>query len=362
MPSAPPPFDRRIAQIRADMLLAKADSLLVWNRRDQFWLTGFTGEDGGVLLTAKDIVLLTDGRFEETAKLEAPFARALIRKKRSPEITARELKRRKLGRIAFDPAHMSVALFTELSKLIRPAKLVPAPGLIGRRRQIKDAGELDAIRRSIAIADSAMRELLTWLKPGMTEREVLARLIYDMGTRGADEPAFNPVVGFGPAAALPHYAPSDRKISNGSYLLIDWGARAGGYVSDLTRTIPVGTIPADLRRVFGVVRAAHEAAVAKVRPGVKAGAVDNVARQIIAKSGFEKHFNHALGHAIGLDVHEAPRIGKGAKDVLEPGMVITIEPGIYLPGVGGVRLESDVVVTADGGAILESLPLDLSLA
>jgi len=352
----PQPYADRVARVRARCARAKLDALLVENRMDQIWLTGFTGEDGLVLLTGREVVLLTDGRFDETADREAPWARKVVRKVRNVAATAAEITRRKLARVGFEAVHMTVAAHTALRKAVRPARLADARGMIRGLRLAKDASEVARIRRAIRIAEEVFTWITPRLEPGRTEREIAAELVHELQTRGAQGPSFPPIVASGASASLPHYEPGDARIENNAYLLIDWGARADWYVSDLTRTIAIGSIPADLKRVYETVRSAHDQAVQAVRPGVAASAVDAAARRIITKAGFGARFTHALGHGIGLDVHEGPRLGREVKDELVAGMVITIEPGIYLPGEGGVRIESDVLVTDSGGQVLSTLP------
>lgn len=347
----------RLNRVRTELTTRKLDGLLIQDRMDQYWLTGFTGEDGQVLVTQRGVSLLTDGRFDQTADIEAAWARKVLRKKRGPEATAKEIRRAKLGRIGYESTHMNVYWFTELSKALKPAKLVPASGIISGMRKIKDAGEIAAIRRAIEIAETCFRALEDWLRPGMTEQYVASRLVFEMQAAGAQEAAFQPIVAAGATGSLPHYEPGSREVSKTEGLLIDWGARAGWYVSDLTRTIWPGSIPPKLGKVYDVVREAHDRAIDAVRPGIKAKTVDSVARSIIRKSGFGKQFNHSLGHGIGLNVHESPRLGQASEEILQPGMVVTIEPGIYLPGVGGVRLEDDVLVTETGHEVLSSLPV-----
>lgn len=352
----PEPYGGRIERLRASLSRKKLDGLLVENRMDQIWLTGFTGEDGLVLVTAREVVLLTDGRFDESAEREAPWARKILRKVRNAAATAAEIGRRKLTRIGFEPGHMTVASHTALRKAISPAKLADAGGLIRGMRLTKDESEVERIRHAIRIAEDVFEWLQPRLKPGRTEREIAAELVHEMQRRGAQGPSFAPIVASGANASLPHYEPGDAPIQADSFLLIDWGARADWYVSDLTRTVAIGSIPADLKRVYETVREAHDHAIRAVRPGVAASAVDAAARRIITKAGFGARFTHALGHGIGLDVHEGPRLGREVKDSLVAGMVITIEPGIYLPGRGGVRIESDVLVTETGGEVLSTLP------
>jgi Xaa-Pro aminopeptidase len=355
--SVPPPYRERVARLRRVMARRKLDGYLVQNRMDQFWLTGFTGEDGFVLVTARQVVLLTDGRFDECAEIECPWARKVLRKVRTPARTAQELRKYRLKRVGFDPGHLTVAEHTGLRKAARGIRLVAIPGAILDERLCKDAGEVAAIREAIRVAEQAFSKVVKWIRPGVTEAAISARLTYEMQKLGAQEVAFPSIVAVGPNASLPHYEPGDGVVTRDQGILIDWGARVGWYVSDLTRMVWPGRVPPLMAKIQRIVREAHDRAIDFVRPGVTAHAVDRVARRVIEKAGYGPRFGHALGHGMGLDCHEAPRVGKGTETVLKPGMVITIEPGIYLPGKGGVRLEDDVLVTETGHEVLTSLPL-----
>jgi Xaa-Pro aminopeptidase len=357
-PQPPEVYQRRLALVRSAFRPRKIDSYFVQDRGDQYWLTGFTGEDGSAIVTEKEVVLLTDGRFDEAADIEAPWARKVLRKVRGPEANGKELKRTKARRIGFNPDHMKVREFEALRKLIAPAKLVAVEDLVRPLRMCKDADEIDKIRAAIRVAQDAFKHVKAWVKPGFTEREIAAELDYQMARRGAQEPAFGTIVAAGPNSSLPHYEPGNRRWVDTEPLLVDWGARVDWYRSDLTRVLWVGSILSEYRTVFEIVREAQAVGIAAVRPGVKATAVDAAARRVIDKSGYGKKFNHALGHGIGVVTHEGPRLGKKSKDVLRPGMVVTVEPGIYLPGIGGVRIEDDVLVTETGHEVLSSLPTD----
>ena len=352
--SIPEPHAGRLERARATLRARRLDGYLITHRPDQYWLTGFTGEDGQVLLTARGVTLLSDGRFGETAEREAPWARRVLRKQRTPEPTVREIRQSRLTRLGFEPDHLSFRWHDALRKQAKPTRLVPCEGLIRDLRICKDDGEIEAIQAAIDVAEAAFLELEPRIRAGMTEREVAAQLVFEMTRRGASGPSFEPIVASGPNASLPHHEAGDRAIGAGEGVLIDWGARVGWHVSDLTRMVWPTSIPRALKTVYTVVKEAHDAAIAVVRPGVKASKVDRVARQIIRDAGHA--FVHALGHGIGLEVHEAPRLGLKSDTTLEAGMVVTIEPGVYLPGVGGVRIESDVLI-ADGGArVLSTLP------
>jgi len=218
------------------------------------------------------------------------------------------------------------------------------------------------MRRAIRIAEKAFKEMLAlgakgWV--GRTERDLAAELEYRMRRLGADRPSFPTILAAGAHGSVPHYSPGSTRVRPGQAVLVDWGARADGYCSDLTRVVFTGTIPAKLREIYEVVRRAQEAGIAAIRSGVGCRAVDAAARRVIAEAGYGEQFGHGLGHGLGREVHEAPGLGKLSADRLKSGMVVTVEPGIYLPGIGGVRIEDDVLVTASSARRLSSLPRDI---
>lgn len=359
--SPPAAFAERLARVRAELRSRKLDGYLIQSLLEQRWLTGFTGEDGAVLLTADQTVLLTDGRFDQTADREAPWATKVLRGSRGPEATAEWFGKLRLKRVGYDPAHVTVATFAGLSKAARGTKLESAAGIIAGLRECKDTGEIANVLAAVRVAQGAFERVLKLIKLGMREREIAAYLEFVMRDLGADGAAFEPIVAVGPNAALPHHHPGDQRVEAGQVLLIDWGAKVRGYVSDLTRVVWIGNPPDALERAYRSVRAAREKAIEAVRPGASTGGLDKIARSVIKRAGFEKQFNHSLGHGIGMAVHEAPSLRKTATDKLRPGMIVTIEPGVYLPGVGGIRLEDDVLVTERGHEVLSSLPLEFRI-
>ncbi|MBK8913438.1 MAG: aminopeptidase P family protein [Phycisphaerales bacterium] len=360
-PAPPAPIAERLARVRTELRTRKLDGYLVQSPLEQRWLTGFTGEDGAVLLTADRTLLLTDGRFDQTADREAPWATKVLRASRGPETTAEWFGKLRLKRVGFDPAHVTVSTFAGLSKAARGTKLESATGIIAALRECKDTGEIANILAAVRVAQGAFERVLKLIKIGMREREIAAYLDFVMRDLGADGAAFEPIVAVGANAALPHHRPGDQRVESGQVLLMDFGARVRGYVSDLTRIVWIGNPPDVLERAYRCVRAAREKAVEAVRPGASAGALDRLARDVIRRAGFEKQFNHSLGHGIGLAVHEAPSLRKTSTEKLGPGMIVTIEPGVYLPGIGGIRLEDDVLVTERGHEVLSSLPLEFRI-
>ena len=266
------------------------------------------------------------------------------------------VKQTKTSMLAYEASSMTVELHERIAGRLTKTKLVLTSGLVEELRMIKDKAEIEEIRQSVWYAERAFGMLRASIRPEQTEKEVADELEFNMRRLGAAGRAFASIVGVGPTAALPHATPGDRRIAEDPLLLVDWGARGTLYRSDLTRVLVTGKISPKLRRVYGVVLKAQQKAIKAIRPGAIASDIDAVARKEIANAGFGKYFGHGLGHGIGLDIHEEPRLSTANHTALKAGMVITIEPGIYLPGWGGVRIEDDVLVTAKGHEVLTSVP------
>ncbi len=331
------------------------DGYLVTARPDQYYLTGFDGEDGAALLLPKTVYLLTDGRFEEEAAVVAPWARAIIRRASLAEVIGKLARKHRIKRLGFQSEALTVRGHTAIRRALGATKLRPAPPLTREQRLIKDEREIAATRKAIAVAESAFRATAKRLRPGMTERQLAALLLHEMLRRGADGAAFPTIVAEGANSSLPHARPGDRKIGRGSAVLIDWGALVDHYRSDLTRMIYVRRIPPRFRRMHEQVLAAQQAAMAVIGPGVRMCEVDARARRSLRRAGLEKRFTHGLGHGLGLDVHEEPRLGPRCRETLKTGMLVTVEPGVYVPGIGGVRIEDDVRVAETGVEVLSTL-------
>jgi Xaa-Pro aminopeptidase len=350
----------RLERVRAEMRRAGLPALLVTDRMDQIYLTGFTGEDGGALITPKAVHLLSDGRFVTNHKLEAPWAKFVQRKKTIADELGPLVKKLRLRRIGVQGGALTLSAAGAYRAAVRPAKLETEPGIVSRMRESKDAQDLRLMRRAIEVAETAYRKTLRTIRAGQTEIDAAARLEYEMRRLGAQRAAFDSIVAEGPNAALPHAQAGRRRLRSGSLLLIDWGAQVDWYCSDLTRTIFLDRASPRMVEVYKIVLEAQLAAIDAVRPGAKLADVDGVARKIIARAGYGRQFGHGLGHGLGMNVHEAPSVRWSATGELKPGMVVTIEPGIYLPGVGGVRIEDDVLVTKTGHNVLTNLSKDLA--
>ncbi|MCB9850025.1 MAG: aminopeptidase P family protein [Phycisphaerales bacterium] len=352
----------RLKQARSGLARNKLPALLITNRFDHVYLTGFTGEDSAVLITKSTVHLISDGRFDTSIKQEAPWAKVSLRKGTLTDEIATVVRSYRLKEVGIQSDVMSVAMRAALAKKLRGVKLVDAPPVCADLRVLKDKDELALMEKATRIAEAAYRATLKTLRVGQTELEVAARLEYEMKRRGSTSPAFDSIVALDANAALPHAVPGERRIKRGSTLLFDWGATYRFYRSDLTRTVFIGSIPPKMREVYALVLAAQEKAIAAIRPGVKMCDVDAEARSRIAGEGYGDFFNHGLGHGLGLDVHEPPSLRWSSQEVLREGMVVTVEPGIYLPGVGGVRIEDDVLVTRTGHRVLSRLNKNLATA
>lgn len=346
--------DRR-TRLRDRLAQGGLDALLVTTPVNIRYLTGFTGSAGSLLVTAKDQVLATDPRYAEQAAAEAPDVDVVVTGE-GDWLADRAGPGQRVGleshRLAWDTVR-------SLAKRLGGAAVVPAPDHVETLREAKDEGEIAALARACAATDAAFSELLDWLKPGMTELQVAAGLHYGVVTHGADDRGFDAIVAAGPNSARPHHRPGRRAIEAGDVVKVDFGAVTDGYHSDMSRTIVVGEPPAWLGSVHDLVRRAQEAAVAAVAAGISAGAVDEVARATISDAGYGAAFTHGTGHGIGLEIHESPILRRGADATLDEGMAITVEPGVYLPGRGGVRIEDTVVVGSDHATVLTGSRKDL---
>ena len=335
--------------------------MLVTNFTNVTYLTGFTGDDSYLLVAAKDTILVSDPRYTTQIEEECPDITASIRPpgKNMLDGVAEVVRTTKAANLSVEADSMTVALFGQLQAKLPKNKLVPAAGLVEQLRVIKDKHEIDEICLAARYAEKAFAVLRATLRPERTEKEIAADLEYQLRLLGARGCSFPPIIAVGARAALPHAQPTDQKIGDGDFVLVDWGATARHYKSDLTRVLITGKISPKLERVYSVVLRAQEQAIAAIKPGRTGREVDAVARGLIADAGFGRHFGHGLGHGLGLDIHEAPRLAAAAEQVLMPGMVVTVEPGIYLPGWGGVRIEDDILVTKTGYEILTSVPKKL---
>ena len=356
-------FQKRLAKLRRQLSAGdQPANLLVSNLTNIFYLTGFTGSAGNLLVTPEQTTLLTDGRYATQVQQECPGIEAEIQRQGETliELLGRFTKKAKITELAYEADAVSKATFDQWSSKMPQANLVSTSGIIESLRMVKDKQEIEAIRKSIRINERTFNVIRAQLSGDQTEQEISFNLEHQMRQFGATGCSFKPIVGVGPNAALPHATPGATRIDENPILLIDWGAMVDHYISDLTRTLWVGPkISARFRKVYEAVLAAEQAAIAAIRPGALTSDLDGIARKVIEDAGFGKRFNHSLGHGIGLNVHEGPGLRSNQSTELKSGMVVTVEPGIYIPNWGGIRIEDDILVTPDGYETLSELPKQL---
>jgi Xaa-Pro aminopeptidase len=351
----------RVARLEEVVRERELDALLITDLINVRWATGFTGSSGAALIGDGLRVFVTDFRYLTQSAEQVPdFHREIARSDLLAGVAA-TLPDRPL-RLGFDDANMSVKSHAHLAELVGPqVSLVEAGGLVEELRAVKDAGEIEQIRAAAELADAALEVVLSRGLVGRTEREVALDIEIEQRRLGAEGASFPPIVAFGAHGALPHAAPRDEVIPAGTLVVIDWGCQLDGYCSDCTRTYATGDLDVRDRAIYDLVLEAQEAALAAVRPGPTGRAVDAVAREIIEAAGHGEHFGHGLGHGVGLDIHEGPRLSTTGDTALRAGMIVTVEPGVYVPGAVGVRIEDLVVVTEDGHEVLSTLPKALTV-
>jgi Xaa-Pro aminopeptidase len=337
-----------------------ADALLVLGLVNIRYLAGFSGSEGALFLTVDDRILICDSRYTLQAKEEAACCTVVEYASKLDGISTLS-RERGCRRIAFDAERTSVSTLNALSNAMPDVEFLPISDELDQLRAVKSSEEVKAIEFSAEVASAAFKKLLSFIRPGVSERTLALELEMMMKRGGADEKAFDFIVASGERGALPHGRPTERVLKSGEFVTVDFGACCNGYNSDETVTVAVGEPDGRLLEVYAVVKDAHDLALAAVRPGVECRALDNIARGHIASCGYGEFFRHGLGHGVGLEIHEMPTLSARSQQTLEQGMIITVEPGIYIPGLGGVRIEDMVLVTADGCRILSSVDKKLTV-
>lgn len=351
-------YARRRDRLRSLIKQAGCEAMLVTTELNVSYLTGFGGDSSYLLVHGKGELMLTDSRYETQLEEECPGLEFVSRTSKVPmlELIENTVQSHRFKSLMVEADSLSHNQYQLFASKLASTQLVSSSAVVEQLRMIKDKDELQEIRRSIHLAERAFEVVRSSLTEAKSERLIAAEIEHQIRLFGGTGCAFKPIVGVGPRAALPHAIPTDRTIGESPFVLIDWGAKAGRYMSDLTRVLVTGKAPAKLAKIYDTVLAAQKAAIEAIGPGVKASDVDRAARSVIEQAGHGKHFGHGLGHGFGLQIHEEPRMSGTNTTLLEPGMIVTVEPGIYLPGWGGVRIEDDVLVTADGHEVLTSVP------
>jgi Xaa-Pro aminopeptidase len=354
---------RRVDSLRALLAQHELDALLISQPESRYYLSGYAGTDlpprdsaGYLLLTREKMQLLTDMRTTQQAEQEAPSYEVIQYPTgtRPMEQVAKLAKDLGLQRLAFESIHLPYQFYTDLrTGLDAAVELVPRSDLVDELRVVKDPTELRALQAAIDVLDDAFAHLARFIEPGITEERLAWELEAYLRTHGAQGVSFDPITVGGPQAAIPHAVPSARPLREGESIVIDIGALQDHYCSDMTRTVCIGPVPEKLQEVYGIVLEAQVAAERAIRPGMTGKEADAIARDLITAAGYGDQFGHGLGHGIGLEVHEPPWVSRGKGEiVLRPGMVFSVEPGIYLPGWGGVRIEDLVLLREDGCEVL----------
>jgi len=348
--------NERLSRLRSKLSSEGVDGLLVTHATNRKYMSGFTGSSGVLLITANRALLLSDFRYKTQAPAQAPAFEFLEHGANLMESIRDAVSDLGIRRLAYEDHEMTVATFTKYKKELQGIELVPSGEWIERLRMIKSAGELAIMREAMALADKTFNHIVGLLKPGMKEVEVALEMEFYMRHHGATSSSFDTIVASGERSALPHGIASERVLQSGEFVKLDFGAYYQGYCSDLTRTVMLGKPTQRHREIYDIVLDAQMDALEGIRPGMSGKEADAIARNRIASRGFGDYFGHGLGHGLGMEIHEAPRLSINGDLALEPGMTVTVEPGIYLPGFGGVRIEDDIVITANGVEILTRAP------
>ena len=350
----------RLKRLRQALYARGASALLETHLPNIYYLSGFTGDSGALLVEASSTTLFTDGRFTIQAKEEARGIRTRIHSGPIFEAVGEYLRKRGRANIAISPSRLSLTAWKALKKASgKSVKWVNLDGVVDQLRAVKDSFEIDRLRESARLGSEVMEETMALVRPGVSELDIAAEIGYRMRRKGASGESFEAIVAAGTRSALPHARPTQRRIGKNELVVLDLGAILRHYCSDLTRTVYVGRAPVRVRQWYSAVLGAQTAAREVLKSGVTAGAVDSAARNVLQELGLAKYFVHSTGHGLGLEIHEDPRIARGQKRILLAGNAITLEPGVYVEGVGGIRIEDEALVTDRGCEILTTAPREL---
>ncbi|OPJ55623.1 M24 family metallopeptidase [Alkalithermobacter paradoxus] len=347
----------RIQNLRKEMKERNLQAVIIYKPQNRRYISGFTGSAGYALITEDKAIFFTDFRYIQQASNQCKDFEILeISKVKSVTEYLNEMNIETLG---FEDDFMDFATYSKFTDELKNTKLVPLKGLMLNLRSIKDEEEINMIAKAAQIADKAFEHILSFIKPGVCERDLYLEIEHFMKKNGASGVSFEPIVASGKRSSLPHGVASEKIIEDGDFLTLDFGCIYNGYCSDMTRTIVVGKASDEQKKIYNIVLEAQTKALEAVRPGITGEELDKIARDIITKEGYGDKFGHGLGHGVGLEVHELPHVNSIGKDPLRAGMVITDEPGIYIPDFGGVRIEDLILVTEEGYKVLSNSPKEL---
>lgn len=338
----------RISRLREKMMQQQLEALLIYSEHNRRYIAGFSGTAGYVLITEDRAVLLTDFRYMTQAAEQCAHMEVIKHEAKVMQSIKAELERSKIKRLGVEQHHMTYGAFLQTAKELDPIELVPTENLIEALRMTKEESELAVMKEAADLADRTFMHIQSFLKPGVRELDVALELETFMRKNGASGASFDTIVASGERSALPHGVASERRIGAGEFVKLDFGAYYQGYCSDITRTVVVGQPTDKHRDIYNIVLEAQMHCLEHIRPGMTGREADALTRDIITRYGYSDYFGHGTGHGLGLEIHEAPRLSPTSDLVLKPGMTVTVEPGIYLPDFGGVRIEDDIVITETG--------------
>ncbi|KGA97913.1 peptidase M24 [Alkalihalobacillus alcalophilus ATCC 27647 = CGMCC 1.3604] len=350
---------KRIEALRGKLAENQIDALVVASGVNRRYMTGFSGSAGIALISEKEAVFITDFRYVEQAKEQAKGFEIIQHTGPITEELAKQIERIGAKSVGFEKAHVTYSSFEAYKEAISSAKLVPVGGLVESLRMYKDEEEIKIMKEAAQIADAAFEHILTYIKPGVKEIDVSNELEFFMRKQGAISSSFDIIVASGHRSALPHGVASEKVIETGELVTLDYGAYYKGYCSDITRTLAIGEISDELRQIYETVFYAQKLGMEGIKAGITGIEGDALTRDYIKEQGYGEYFGHSTGHGLGMEVHEAPGLSFKSDIVLEPGMVVTVEPGIYIPNVGGTRIEDDILITKDGNESFTSSPKEL---
>lgn len=358
-------MEQRLNKLRQRFRSLGVANFLVTRLSNVRWLCGYTGSNGLLLVTGREAFFITDGRYINQAQKQVKDAKVLIYSggKNISDAFIRELKINKevrfKGRVGIDAPHITVEMYLVFREYFPKSELVSTENVVEDLAMIHEKDEIDAIRKAVKITDTVFKEILPLIKPGIRELDIAAEIIYRHMQHGADKNAFESIVASGPRSAMPHGIASNRKITPGDFVTLDFGCLYNGYPSDMTRTVVVGKASEKQKKIYNIVYETQETCREAVVPGAKCSDIHNLSRKMIEDAGYGKYYTHSLGHGLGLEVHARPTLSHLSNTILEPGMIVTVEPGIYIDRFGGVRIEDDLLVTENGHEVLNRSPRQL---
>ncbi len=341
----------KLTRLREAMEKVSIDGLLITSTYNRRYMTGFTGSAGVVLISLKEAKFITDFRYVEQAGKQAQGYEIVQHKRTLVEEVGKQVKEMKIEKLGFEQDHVTFSSYKAYESVVS-AQLVPISGVIENLRLIKTPSEIKILKEAANVADRAFTHILNFIRPGITELDVSNELEFFMRKEGATSSSFDTIVASGKRSALPHGVATDKVIEKGDFVTLDYGAYYNGYVSDITRTVAVGKPSEELIKIYDIVLEAQLRGMAGIKPGISGKQADALTRDVIVGKGYGEYFGHSTGHGIGLEVHEGPALSMKSDVILQPGMTVTVEPGIYLPGIGGVRIEDDTIITIDGNEAL----------